>query len=43
MKIVIVGTGTIGTKVTVEVALAYLGAIFNPITGQILKLHKTNC
>ena len=27
----------------VEVALAYLRAISNPITGRILKLHKTSC
>lgn len=26
-----------------EVALAYLRAISHPITGRILKLHKTNC
>jgi NAD(P)-dependent dehydrogenase (short-subunit alcohol dehydrogenase family) len=26
-----------------EVALAYLRAISNPITGRIIKLHKTNC
>ena len=26
-----------------EVALAYLRAIATPITGRILKLHKTNC
>jgi NAD(P)-dependent dehydrogenase (short-subunit alcohol dehydrogenase family) len=26
-----------------EVALAYVRAISNPITGRILKLHKTNC
>lgn len=26
-----------------EVALAYLRAISNPITGRILKLHKNNC
>ncbi|HUD64932.1 MAG TPA: short chain dehydrogenase [Candidatus Sulfotelmatobacter sp.] len=26
-----------------DVALAYLRAISNPITGRILKLHKTNC
>jgi NAD(P)-dependent dehydrogenase (short-subunit alcohol dehydrogenase family) len=26
-----------------DVALAYLRAILNPVTGQILKLHKTNC
>ena len=26
-----------------EVALAYLRAISTPMTGRILKLHKTNC
>ena len=26
-----------------EVALAYLRAMSNPITGRILKLHKTGC
>ena len=36
-----VSEAALGTLPAAEVALAYLRAISHPITGRILKLHKT--